>query len=200
MNQTAGVVLCGGQSQRMGQSKAWLSFGGETLLARVLRILREKVNPLIVVAAPDQALPPIPHSVEIYRDDLPGMGPMQGLVVGLRNLVGRAEATYVSSCDVPLLLPEFVTRMIELRGGHAICVPRVGGYYHPLAAVYSLETLPVAEQLLQEKQLRLNFLFEALATRIVSEAEIQEVDPHFQSLHNCNTPADYQKALKELRG
>ena len=35
----AGIVLCGGQSKRMGQPKAWLPFGGEFMLARVVRLL-----------------------------------------------------------------------------------------------------------------------------------------------------------------
>ena len=32
-----GIVLCGGQSQRMGQPKAWLPFGGELMLPRIVR-------------------------------------------------------------------------------------------------------------------------------------------------------------------
>src|SRR5271157_2359743 len=49
-----GIVLCGGQSTRMGRSKAWLAFGKETMLQRVVRILSETLSPIIVVAAPDQ--------------------------------------------------------------------------------------------------------------------------------------------------
>ena len=39
-----GVVLCGGQSRRMGQSKAMLPFGGEAMLQRALRLLGEVVD------------------------------------------------------------------------------------------------------------------------------------------------------------
>ena len=56
----AGIVLCGGQSKRMGKPKAWLPFGGELMLPRVVRILRTVVAPVVVVAAPDQDLPPLP--------------------------------------------------------------------------------------------------------------------------------------------
>ena len=31
------VVLCGGESRRMGQPKAWLPFGPERMLQRVVR-------------------------------------------------------------------------------------------------------------------------------------------------------------------
>ncbi len=47
-----GIVLCGGQSKRMGRPKAWLPFGGETMLERVVRLLSEVVHPIVVVAAP----------------------------------------------------------------------------------------------------------------------------------------------------
>ena len=52
----AGVVLCGGKSQRMGRSKADLVFGSETLLERVVRILQEVVDHVVVVTAPNQTL------------------------------------------------------------------------------------------------------------------------------------------------
>src|SRR5262245_47236967 len=96
----AGIVLCGGQSRRMGQPKAWLPFGGDVMLPRVVRVLRSAVEPDVVVAAPDQDLPPLTIQVEVVRDEEKGRGPLQGLAAGFRALRGRAEAAYASSCDV----------------------------------------------------------------------------------------------------
>src|ERR1700736_6052810 len=129
-----GVICCGGQSNRMGRPKAWLPFAGEIMLPRVVRLLGEAVAPVVVVAAPGQDMPPLPGAVEVVRDEEKGRGPLQGLAAGLAALRGRADAAYLSSCDVPFLRPAFVRRMIELRGEHAICVPHVGDYHHPLAA------------------------------------------------------------------
>src|SRR5262245_21810446 len=99
----AGIVLCGGRSSRMGRPKAWLPFGGELMLARVVRLLREEADPVVVVAAPDQDVPPLPAEVVVVRDEEKGRGPLQGLAAGLDALRGRAEAAYLSSCDVPFL-------------------------------------------------------------------------------------------------
>ena len=55
-----GIVLCGGQSSRMGRPKALLPFGPEVMLERVVRILSAVARPIVVVAAPDQELPPLP--------------------------------------------------------------------------------------------------------------------------------------------
>src|SRR5207247_2796906 len=91
---------------------------------------------IVVVAAPDQEVPPLPEGVGVVRDEEKGQGPLQGLAAGLAALRGKVEAAYLSSCDVPFLKPAFVRRLIDLLGEHAICVPRVGEYPHPLAAVY----------------------------------------------------------------
>jgi molybdopterin-guanine dinucleotide biosynthesis protein A len=194
---TAGIVLCGGQSSRMGRPKAWLPFAGEVMLARVVRLLGEVVAPLVVVAAPGQDVPGLPPGVAVVRDPERGRGPLQGLAAGLEALRGRADAAYLSSCDVPFLRPAFVRRMVELLGEHTACVPRVEGYLHPLAAVYRLEVAPVAARLLAEDRLRPAFLFDAVPTRVVTAEELAEADPTLQSLRNLNTPAEYEAALRD---
>ena len=197
MPKVAGIILCGGQSSRMGRPKAWLPFAGEIMLPRAVRLLSDVVNPIIVVAAPDQELPPLPQEVGIVRDEEKGRGPLQKLAAGLAALRGKAEAAYLSSCDVPFLKPAFVRRLIDLLGDQHICVPRVGDYHHPLAAVYRIEVEDAVRQLLGENRLRPVFLFEKVTTRIVEAVELADVDPTFQSLRNLNTPEDYEAALRE---
>lgn len=197
MARVGGVVLCGGQSSRMGRAKAWLPFGKELMLPRIVRLLGEAVAPIVVVAAQGQALPPLPDDIEIAHDARTGRGPLQGLVAGLEALRDRADAAYVSSCDVPFLQPAFVRRLMELLGDYTICVPEVGGYRHPLAAVYRIEVAAIAARLLAEDRLRSSALFEEAATRLVQPEQLADVDPTFQSLRNLNTLADYETALRE---
>ncbi len=192
-----GIVLCGGESKRMGRPKAWLPFAGELMLPRVVRLLGTVVDPVVVVAAPDQSLPDLPPEVPIARDDEQGRGPLQGLAAGLRGLTGRADAAYASSCDVPFVQPAFVRRLIDLLGDHHICVPLVAGFHHPLAAVYRVEVAQSVERLLAEDRLRPVFLFDMEPTRVVTADELRDVDPQFKTLRNLNTPADYEAALRE---
>jgi molybdopterin-guanine dinucleotide biosynthesis protein A len=198
MMRVGGVVLCGGRSSRMGRPKAWLPFGDELMLLRVVRILSEVVAPIAVVAAPDQDLPQLSPEVIVARDPEEGRGPVQGLAAGLAALAGRCDAVYLSSCDVPFLQAAFVRTMIELLGDYSICVPRVGEYHHPLAAVYRMGIRDAAEGLLAENRLRPVFLFDAVPTRVVGVQELADVDPTFQSLRNLNTPAEYEAALRDL--
>lgn len=195
----AGIVLCGGRSSRMGRAKAWLPFGEELMLPRVVRLLREAVDPVVVVAAPGQDVPPLPPEVAVVRDEAEGRGPLQGLAAGLAALRGQADAAYLSSCDVPFLRPAFVRRLVELLADHAICVPHYGAYHHPLAAVYRLEVADAVTRLLAEGRLRPFFLFEAVPTRVVEAGELADVDPMLDTLWNLNTPEEYEAALRELK-
>ncbi len=131
-----GIVLCGGRSTRMGSSKALLPFGAETMLQRVVRLLGTVASPLVAVAAPGQELPELPPSVSVTRDEREGRGPLEGLRAGLKALPVDVEIAYVTSCDVPLLVPQFVERMVQLLADHDIAVMEIDGFAHPLSAVY----------------------------------------------------------------
>ena len=197
---TGGIVLCGGKSRRMGTPKAWLPFGGERMLQRVVRVLGEAVGPLVVVAAPGQGVPPLPAGVVLVQDSAPGRGPLQGLATGLAALFGHAEVAYVSSCDVPLLQPAFVSYLVDRLGDRDGTVPFGSGFYHPLAGVFRTSILPVVEGLLREGHARLTRLVEDCVIRCIPVEELRCVDPDLRSLYNVNTPEDYQEALDMANG
>jgi molybdenum cofactor guanylyltransferase len=192
-----GVVLCGGRSTRMGVPKATLPFGPETMLQRVVRLLGEVVSPVVVVAARGQSLPPLPGEVAITRDEREAKGPLEGIRAGLSALPESIDAAYITSCDVPLLVPAFVERMIDLMGDHDIAVMEVDGFPHPLSAIYRRDTLPNVESLLAADRLRPVFLFDAVRTRRVKPEEMTVVDPDLRTLRNLNTPDDYRAALAD---
>jgi molybdopterin-guanine dinucleotide biosynthesis protein A len=192
---TGGIVLCGGKSTRMGSPKALLAFGAETMLQRVVRLLATVVSPIVVVAAPHQTLPGLPADVTLTRDEQEGRGPLEGLRAGLKALPGTVETAYITSCDVPLLVPGFVRQMIDLLGDHDIAVMEIDGFPHPLSAVYRRDTLPHVEALLAHDRLRPVFLFDTVRTRRVQPAEMAAVDPELLTLRNLNTREDYLDAL-----
>lgn len=191
----AGVILCGGKSSRMGYAKAWLPFGPETMLQRVARILSGIVSPLVIVAAPDQKLPPLSISAIVARDAREGRGPLQGLLAGLSALPPDVESAYVTSCDVPLLSREFVIFMLAALGEADAAVPIEERFAHPLAAVYRRRIIPVIEDLIAQDQMRPAFLFDRVPTHRVPVETLRAVDPELQTLANLNRPQDYFAAL-----
>jgi molybdenum cofactor guanylyltransferase len=181
----------------MGTPKASLPFGPETMLQRVVRLLSTVVDPIIVVAARQQALPALPDDVIVAQDEREHRGPLEGLRAGLKALPNSVDSAYVTSCDVPLLVPGFVMRMIELLGDHDIAVMEIDGFPHPLSAVYRRATLPQVEILLERDKLRPVFLFDAVRTLRVRPEEMTSVDPQLRTLRNLNTRDDYRAALAE---
>lgn len=194
----AGIVLCGGKSSRMGRSKAWLPFGEELLLQRVVRILQTIFDPIVVVAAPSQEPPALPDSIIVARDDREYLGPLNGLAIGLAALHGRAEVAYLSSCDVPFLKADFAARVVDRLGDSSICMPDFGGFKHPLAAAYRVDVLPVVRELVDSGRLRPVFLTEKVPTRFLFAEDFSDIDAELRSLRNLNTPEEYEDALQQF--
>lgn len=191
-----GIVLAGGRSTRMGTSKAWMPFGPETMLQRIVRLLGAVVDPIVVVAAAGQELPPLPSGVRIARDERDGRGPLEGLRAGLKALPVESDAAYVTGCDVPLLVPDFVRQLLRLAAGYDAAVMEVDGVTHPLPAVYRPSILLRIEELLSADRLRTLLLLEAVRARRVTTSEMT-ADPELRTLRNLNTREDYARALAD---
>ena len=201
MDDTAGIVLAGGRSSRMGSPKAALEWHGSTLLRRVTGIVGRAVGgPVVVVRAPGQELPALAAGVEVVEDAREGRGPLQGLAAGLAALEGRAAAAYVSSTDVPLVHPAFVRTVTAALGEADVALPVVHGYPQPLAAAYRVTLRPLVEELLAADRLRPAFLFERCRVRRLDEAalladrRLAAADPELLSVLNLNEPADVDAA------
>jgi molybdopterin-guanine dinucleotide biosynthesis protein A len=203
LTRTAGIVLAGGRSTRMGRPKAGLEWHGSTLLHRVAGIVGRAVSgPVVVVRAPGQELPALPPEVRVVEDAREGRGPLQGLAAGLAAVAPDAELAYVSSTDVPLLHPDFVARVLGAaqRQEVDVALPVAHGFRHPLAAAYRTSLLAEIEELIALDRMRPAFLFERCRVHELDEEELLQhgglarADPNLLSLMNVNDPAEYERA------
>jgi molybdopterin-guanine dinucleotide biosynthesis protein A len=140
-------------------------------------------------------LPPLPPDVLVTEDRRVSRGPLEALQAGLlaaREFVGSVFAT---SCDAPLLRPEFVQSMIDLQGEYEIVVPVHDKFHYPLAAVYSTALTETIQVQLDADQLRPRFLFDLVSTLRVPCDQLEKVDDGLESLRNLNRAEDYFAAL-----
>jgi molybdopterin-guanine dinucleotide biosynthesis protein A len=193
-----GIILAGGKSSRMGVAKATVPVGPELMLPRVVRLLASIVQPIVVVAAPQQSLPPLAGDVLLARDEHEGRGPLEGLLAGLTTIAPHADAAYATSCDVPLLAPAFVQAMIDRLGDADIAVAVEGDFAHPLAAIYRTRVVSQIRDLLAADQRRPAFLIDRASTRRIPVDELRAADPQLGTLRNLNRPEDYLDALREI--
>jgi len=175
-----------------------LPFGDEVLLQRMVRIVRDVVSPVAVVRAKTQALPELPPETVIVTDDHDSLGPLAGLYSGLTALTNSADAVYATSCDAPLLMPEFVRYVCGQLQDADMAICRDGKYHHPLAAVYRTNLTNKIAELISQDRLRPIYLMEKCDARVIDIESIRPVDPNLDSLRNMNTPEDYRLLLKQV--
>lgn len=199
------MVLAGGRSTRMGSDKAALPWHGSTLLRHVCGLAARGVDgPLLVVRAPGQQLPGLPRAVEVLDDPAEGLGPLQGIAVGLAALEGRADVAFVCATDLPFLHPAFVVRVVGAAAGSDppadVVLPVASGHAQPLAAAYRTALAPVAAKLVAADRLRPAFLFDECDVlridedALLADPALRAADPHLDSLVNVNGPDDYLTA------
>jgi molybdopterin-guanine dinucleotide biosynthesis protein A len=201
---SAGVVLAGGRSTRMGTPKAALEWHGSTLLGRTAGILaRVASGPVVVVRAVGQELPDLPENTLVVDDPREGKGPVQGIAAGLAALRGQADIAFICSTDMPFLHPAFIGRVLSVLADNEtadVALPVARGFRQPLAAAYRISLADAAERLVREGRLRPGSLFDECTVVRLDDATLKQdpalaaLDPDLESVVNINTPDDYRAA------
>lgn len=112
---TAGAVLCGGSSRRMGTDKALVELAGETLAGRVGDALEAGgCSPVVLIGGDQRLLARLGRPT--VADRWPGEGPGGGLLTALAAL--DDDLVVVAACDIPLLDAATVRRLIEAVVSH----------------------------------------------------------------------------------
>lgn len=137
-SQLTGVILAGGEGNRMGgQDKGWITLRGKPLIEWVLEQLKPQVGPVVISANRNleryQALGvPVVHDEKVY------LGPLAGIATALENI--RTEYALVVPTDAPLipadlaqrLLPKCPARLVICHDGERL-QPLFGLYHRSLA-------------------------------------------------------------------
>jgi molybdenum cofactor guanylyltransferase len=195
----AGIVLCGGESRRMGRPKAWLDFAGEPLLCRVVRVVAQTVSPVIVVAGPNQAIPELPDDVLVARDPVEYHGPLVGLAAGLALTPRDTSHVFLTPCDTPFLSVEIVNiLMSRAKPGRAV-MATVNGERQPLPAIYPIVIGSTINSIVESGQRSLRSLWEIMPVDEVSENEIKLIDPTLAAFRPMNEPGEYDSLSHEPR-
>lgn len=180
----AGVVLAGGASRRMGRDKATVSFAGpegaKAMVEYVVSVLRERCEPVFVIAAPGQALPELPATV--LRDEVRGVGPLLATGRGLRAAAEAGlERAFVSAVDMPLISVDLIDELAGHTGADVV-LPW-DGRDHYLAGVYRTGLADHIEALVAAGERSMRALVDSVNTQRI-------VMPQTRALTNVNTAAD----------
>lgn len=163
MTPTAGLLLTGGASSRLGVPKAELRRDGERLADRNAAVLASVCTMTLEVGPGSSPLPAV-------REEPPGSGPLAALVAGADALRSRGveRSVLVLGVDLPFV-DVALLRWLAARPGSGTVVPRVDGVAQPLCARYSTADLAVAARLRREGAASMRSLLDTVAVTYVDE-------------------------------
>lgn len=182
-----GVILAGGESRRMGRTKALLPFGGTTLIEAAIARLREVCSEILIVTNTPDLYRSL--GVRTVADVLPGRRSLAGIYTGILHTGGPA---FVCACDMPFLNPALIRYLGTLAEGVDVVIPQHGGEYEPLHAVYTPACLEPLQRCATRGGRNTGFLGE-VRVRVVEVEEIRRFDPELRSFVNVNTPEEYAR-------
>lgn len=186
------IVLAGGQSRRMGCTKANMPLNGSTLVGRVVSTLLPIFKRVLLVGPDSHGMDKL--GADVFPDAWPQRGPLVGLATGLA--ASNAPWCFLVGCDMPFLQEAVIFRMADQLEGCDILVPEIDGSLQPLHAFYRKECLSYAERLLAEGTTSLRSLIQLCPVRVYPVEDALEVDADLMSFRDLDTPEDYRQAIK----
>lgn len=186
MAATAGILLTGGSSRRLGVDKASLMLDGETLAARAAHRLGAICSPVVELGDGVSGLPAL-------REDEAGAGPLAALATAGAwfRANGHDGPVLLLAVDLPAVDERFLRWLCE-RPGEPTAVPRVGGRLQPVCARYGADALLAAQSLVAGGIRALHELFDVVDHDVIEPDEWRAAATDDTFL-DVDTPADAER-------
>src|SRR5262245_58925427 len=197
LSNVTGILLAGGKSRRMGKDKRFLPIADRTLLDLSLSALRAVFRKVVVVIAQDS--PALTVEVPVIRDLIPECGSLGGLYTGLKQT--DSPHVFVVACDMPFLRPDAIRWFTGLKNDADIVMAKLQNGLHPMHALYSRQCIPVIEEMIRTRDLKIQGMiaYPSLKIRIITEDDLREIEGGELAFLNVNTPADLEVARSLLK-
>jgi molybdopterin-guanine dinucleotide biosynthesis protein A len=192
-----GFLLAGGKSSRMGTNvdKAFLEFGGQTLLDRGLQVLSSVCDHVAIVGDPAKFVNCESEKCEsIVADIFPGCGPLAGIHAALVH--SSTVLNLMLAVDMPFVSAELLAFLFAAaeHTEAVITLPRTRQGLQPLCAVYRRDFCGAAEHALRAGKYKIDAAFSGMSVRLIEQGELAAAGFSEESFFNVNTPQDRREA------
>ena len=190
------VIQAGGESRRMGQSKALVPFGGRPLICRMVERLAPVADELIITTNEGDRLAFLVDEYPEYNVRLtPDLHDYRGALPGLHTALKVASNPFVAivACDMVCASPRLVIAeaLTMVESGADVVVPVNKHGFEPFHALYRKEAcLPHFDGLLESGERRAQALYDKVNVREFTQAEVFEAEPRGSCFVNANTPEE----------
>ncbi|MCM2292923.1 molybdenum cofactor guanylyltransferase [Allorhizobium sp. BGMRC 0089] len=196
-----GVILAGGLSRRMGQSKAMTLLCGRSLLQHVADILLPQVALLGVNSNDPQLVTTLP----VIADQIPGfVGPLAGIAAAMgfaRQMKPGASHVLIAPVDTPFLPANLAERLKRgVDSVDSVVLAASGGRVHPVIGLWPLSLQAEIENWLDKPENRKLMVFlERCSVQNVIFPDVETKNGPRDPFFNINTPEDRQKAEDAMK-
>ncbi|MEM1368690.1 MAG: molybdenum cofactor guanylyltransferase [Cyanobacteria bacterium P01_H01_bin.15] len=186
------LILAGGKSRRMGRDKALLQVQARPLLTQLIAAAENFAQSVqIITPWPDRYRKLVSPRTQFIVERNPA-GPLQGFRQGLSAV--STPWVLLLACDLPFLTHaqlKLWLAQIESSPTAIAYLPRSAKGWEPLCGFYRRDC--AASLAVYLEKFPSGSFQDWLKTQQVSELSVCDR----KVLFNCNTPADYQRALSE---
>jgi molybdenum cofactor guanylyltransferase len=195
-----GYVLAGGASTRFGFDKARAELNGETMLARMCKLVKEATGSLSVVA-PFDRYAEFPE--RMVDDRWPGQGPLGGIITALMDAYAQNHHQVwclMVGCDMPFLTREWLTCLKQraLASRASVLAPRSALGLEPLCACWHTRATAKLQYAFEDGVRKVTEAMKRVSMEVVDEGEWKRFDYAGRLFWNMNTPAEYEEARRIL--
>lgn len=197
------VLLCGGQSRRMGEDKAGIELAGRTFLDRALEALRALDAEIVLATGPQDRYGDT--GLARVQDAPRTAGPAAGLLAAMESIPARRYV--LVACDMPRLDPRVLDRLVQCAetGDLDACFFESESGREPLCAVYSGRILGLVRSAQARGKRRVTaFLDEPGAENLrVGTLGVDELDGELRGsdcARNVNTPEELRDERRAWEG
>lgn len=202
------VIQAGGESRRMGRSKATVPFAGRPLICRIVERLAPVADELIITT---NEAPNLEFLHEMYPDLgirlVPDAYNERGALPGMYTALSAARNPYVAvvACDMVFASARLVVAeaLAMHESGADVVTPHNKHGFEPLHAMYRRDTCaPVVHRRAETGEKRVQSFFSDPEITVLPFAQerVLEVEPRGGCFINANTPEELARIEESYLG
>lgn len=191
---TRGAILAGGAASRFGgKAKGLETVGGERILDRVVRVVKEAVGELpLLVANADDAHEWIEGAV-VAKDVIPNCGTLGGIYSAVAH---SQHPVLITAWDMPFVSLELLKAVIAGASAFDVFLPESNGPlgFEPLCGVYSPACAEPIKAALDDEDFRSTSFHEHVRVSTLPLSDVRTFGDPDMLFFNVNSPSDVAKA------
>ena len=194
------IILCGGQSRRMGQDKGSMIIHDKPMIKHILSTLNHHINEVVIVLNDKDRISKYgefinpddyDYNLTICEDEIKNKGPLPGIMTGLSHIT--SNYSLILPCDSPYVSVNYINTIFnEIEDSFQAIVPYHDGENklktsEPLHSIYNRNITPVIEELLSQDVLHIKGLIEKIDAKfvLIDNKKIEK-----KEFRNLNRPED----------